>query len=150
MKLGQAGLAIIKHYEQGPGGGPALESYVCPAGVWTIGWGHTNGVRFGQHCTLAQAEQWLVDDYSHAQKAVNEAVSVALTQNQFDALVSFAFNVGVGAFLGSTLLKFLNSGNYGDAASQFKRWVKSKGVTLNGLVKRRDEERSLFLTGLGA
>lgn len=151
MKLGQAGLAILKHYETGPDGkGPALESYLCPARVWTIGWGHTRGVRFDQHCTPAQAEAWLADDYREAEKAVNEAVSVALTQHQFDALVCFVFNVGVGAFLGSTLLQHLNSGNYGAAAEQFKRWVKSKGVTLNGLVKRRDEERALFLTGVGA
>lgn len=159
MKIGKAGLDIIKVYEQGPEGGAALESYLCPARVWTLGWGHTKGVRMGQHATLAQCEQWLLDDVADAEKAVNELVGVPLTQNQFDALVSFVFNVGRGrplghrlgaaGFEGSTLLGILNARDYDGAAKQFKRWNKGGGAVLNGLVARRADEEALFMTGIG-
>lgn len=159
MKIGKAGLDIIKLYEQGPDGGPALEAYLCPARVWTLGWGHTKGVRMGQHCTLAQAEQWAVEDCADAERAVNDLVGVPLTQNQFDALVSFVFNVGRGrpqsdpkgpaGFHGSTLLRKLNAKDYTGAAKEFPRWNKGGGVILNGLVMRRADEQALFLTGIG-
>lgn len=149
MKIGKAGLDIVKLYEQGPEGGPALESYLCPGRVWTIGWGHTKGVRMGQHATLAQCEQWLLEDCADAEKAVNDLVKVPLTQNQFDALVSFVFNVGRGNLANSTLLRLLNAGDYAGAAEQFPRWNKSKGRILNGLVARRADEKALFLTGIG-
>lgn len=159
MKTGKAGLDIIKLYEQGPGGGPALESYLCPARVWTIGWGHTKGVRMGQHATLAQCEQWVREDCAEAEAAVNDLVTVPLTQNQFDALVCLVYNIGRGrprdhkdgpaGFHGSTLLQMLNAGDYGGAAKQFDRWNKANGRVLNGLVARRADERDLFLTGIG-
>lgn len=157
MKIGKAGLDIIKLYEQGPDGGPALESYLCPSRVWTIGWGHTKGVRMGQHATLAQCEQWLLEDCAEAERGVNLLVKVPLTQNQFDALVSFAFNVGtdidddtIAEGLGdSTLLRKLNAGDYAGAAKEFPKWNKSKGRVLNGLVLRRQDEQALFMTGIG-
>lgn len=159
MKVGKAGLDIIKHYEQGPEGGPALESYLCPARVWTIGWGHTRGVGMGLHATEAQCVAWLDQDKDEAERAVNELVTTPLTHNQFDALVSFVFNVGRGrpispgfsgkGFHGSTMLRYLNAGDYLGAAAQFARWNKSNGVVLNGLIERRAKERDLFMTGIG-
>lgn len=149
MKIGKAGLDIIKLYEQGPDGGPALEAYLCPARVWTIGWGHTKGVHYGMHATVEQCEQWIVEDCADAEKAVNDLVKVPLTQNQFDALVSFVFNIGRGNLANSTLLRLLNAGDYAGAAGQFPRWNKSKGRILNGLVARRADEKALFLTRIG-
>lgn len=147
MKISQQGLDLIKEHEQGPEGGPALEAYPCSAGVWTIGWGHTKGVRFDQHATEDQCRQFLLEDTSFAEALVNSGIRVPLTQNQFDALVSLVFNIGSGHFCTSTLRKKLNAGDYAGAAEEFPRWNKSKGVVLNGLVKRRAEERALFLTG---
>ena len=159
MKIGKAGLDLIKLYEQGPDGGAALESYLCPARIWTIGWGHTKGVHIGQHATLAQCEQWLLEDVATAEAAVNALVRVPLTQNQFDALVSFVFNIGVGrpttdpkggaGFWASTLRRLLNESDYAGAAGQFKRWNKGGGAVLNGLVARRADEEALFMTGIG-
>jgi len=155
VKLGAAGRRLIQLYEQGPDGGPALKAYLCPAGVWTIGWGHTKGVKEGDTCTPEQADRWLDEDTDWAERAVNDLVEVPLNQNQFDALVSFVFNVGRGSghddphgpsgFMGSTLLRLLNMADYAGAANQFRRWDKSKGRVLNGLVLRRMDEKALFL-----
>lgn len=157
MKIGKAGLDIIKLYEQGPDGGPALESYLCPARVWTIGWGHTKGVYMGQHATPQQCDQFLLDDLRETEAGVNRLVRVPITQNQFDALCSFAFNCGldidadtIAEGLGdSTLLRKLNAGDYTGAANEFPKWNKAGGVILNGLVMRRADEKALFLTGIG-
>lgn len=147
MRLGQKGEELIKFYEQGPGGGPALEAYACPAGVWTIGWGHTRGVRFDQHATIEQCKDFFIEDAAAHELAVDTGVTVPLTQGQYDALVSLAFNIGNGNFLQSTLRRKLNAGDYAGAAQEFKRWNKSKGVTLKGLTRRRAAETKLFLTG---
>lgn len=147
MKISQQGLDLIKKYEQGPGGGVALESYLCSGGVWTIGWGHTKGVRFGQHATEAQCEQWMREDTGEAEDAVNRLVRVPLEQCQFDALASLAFNIGTWNFSASTLRKKLNAEDYDGAANEFPRWNKSRGVVLKGLVSRRLDEQTLFLTG---
>lgn len=156
MKIGARGLAILKHYEQGPNGGVALQAYLCPAKVWTIGWGHTKGVKKGDTCTELQADRWLDEDCDEAEAAVERYVVVPLNQNQFDALVCFVFNIGVGSpaggrfgasgFRGSTMLMRLNAGLYTEAAGQFPRWNKSNGKVLEGLTKRRYKERDLFLT----
>ena len=114
--------------------------------VWTIGYGHTHGVYQGMTITEQQAEQFLHEDVKWAEDAVNQYVHVSLTQNQFDALVSFVFNVGTGNFSNSTLLRLLNKGDYKGAADQFLRWNKQKGVVLNGLTTRRKNERALFLS----
>lgn len=134
-------LSIIKDSE-----GLCLEAYLpTPNDVPTIGYGHTKGVRMGQHISQAQAEQFLLEDVKWAEDVVNSSVQVSLSQNQFDALVSFVFNIGASAFQKSTLLKLLNDGDYEGAANQFPRWNKQAGKELKGLTKRRYAERELFL-----
>jgi lysozyme len=140
MKTSAQGRALIRNAE-----GCQLQAYRCPAGIPTIGVGHTKGVRMGDKCTLQQADIWLTQDLEDAEAAVSDLVKVPLTQGQFDALVSFVFNLGEPSFKDSTLLKHLNAGNYKAAAAQFKLWVHSNGVVLPGLVKRRAAETDLFL-----
>lgn len=139
-RIAAPGLTIIKIFEA-----LRLRAYLCPAGIPTIGWGHTRGVKMGDTCTYLQAEQWLREDCRDAERAVNARVKVPLTQNQFDALVSFVFNVGGGAFASSTMLRKLNAGDYVGAAEQFPRWNKSGGKVLRGLTLRREREQNLFL-----
>jgi GH24 family phage-related lysozyme (muramidase) len=132
---------IIKKHE-----GLRLEAYMpTPNDVWTIGYGHTHTTKQGMKITAGQAESLLRKDTLWVEKAVNKLVVVPLTQNQFDALSSLVFNIGEGAFSTSTLLRLLNSGDYEGAANQFSRWNKQKGRVLNGLTRRRQEERQLFL-----
>lgn len=114
--------------------------------VWTIAWGHTLGVKEGDVCDMAQGELWLQDDVRPAAQAVNQHVTVALTQNQFDALVDFAFNCGVGAFEESTLLRLLNDGSYSGASNEFLRWDRQAGQILSGLLTRRTAEQARFNT----
>ena len=140
MKTSDKGIDLIKKYE-----GCYLKAYKCPAGVWTIGYGHTNGVKSGMVITKDQAVTYLKNDLITYERAVNSYVKVPLTQNQFDALVSFSFNCGTAALKHSTLLKKLNSGYYDGAANEFTKWNKSNGKVLNGLVRRRQEEKELFL-----
>ena len=140
MKTSNVGIELIKKYE-----GCVLKAYKCPSGVWTIGYGHTNGVKSGMKITKTQAVNYLKQDLSIYEKAVTDYVKVPLNQNQFDALVSFSFNCGVGALKTSTLLQKLNSSDYNGAANEFPRWNKSNGKVLNGLVRRRQEEKELFL-----
>lgn len=147
MKISQQGLDLIKHYEQGPGGGVALESYLCSGFRWTIGWGHTKDVHFGQHATEDQCRQFLLDDTAEAEQAVNRLVRMPLAQHQFDAVAVLVFNIGATNFVNSTLRKKLNAGDYEGAAEEFPRWNKSRGIVMKGLVRRRADERKLFLTG---
>ncbi|MDO5086614.1 MAG: DUF1521 domain-containing protein [Comamonadaceae bacterium] len=140
MKMSQAGLNMVKKYE-----GLYTKAYYCPAGVLTIGYGHTGpDVKPGQRITAAQAENLLRKDMAQFENAVKRLVKVPLTQGQFDALVSFSFNVGAGALGKSTLLKKLNAGDYAGAQAEFKRWNKGGGRVLPGLVKRRAEEAQMF------
>lgn len=146
MKTSPEGIARIKRHEL-----LRLKAYLCPAGVPTIGWGSTKGVAMGMTITEQQADARLVQDLATAESAIHKHVKVPLTQNQFDALASFVFNVGVKNFQGSTLLKKLNEGKYAAAAEQFQFWRNARdpktgklGV-LPGLVKRRAEEREVFL-----
>lgn len=133
---------IIKKHE-----GLRLEAYLpTPNDVWTIGYGHTHTTKQGMKITAGQAESLLRKDITWVEKAVNKLVVVPLTQNQFDALSSLVFNIGEGGFSSSTLLRLLNSGDYEGAANQFLRWNRQKGRVLNGLTKRREEERKLFLS----
>lgn len=141
MKTSQEGIDLIKSHES-----LRLEKYLCPAKKWTIGYGHVILPNENYEVISEQiAEDLLKDDLKIAESAVTRFVKVKLNQYQFDALVSFIFNIGVSAFSQSTLLKVLNSGLYPEAAQQFLRWNKSKGIVLNGLVKRRKEESNLFL-----
>lgn len=143
MKASGACRALIREFE-----GRYLQAYRCPAGIPTIGVGHTHGVRMGDTCSVEQADVWLTEDLQDAEAAVNTLVKVPLTQEQFDALVSFAFNLGRTALAESTLLILVNKGSFKAAAEQFDRWVYSKGKKLPGLVRRRAAEKALFLDGL--
>lgn len=140
-RIGQKGLDLIKRFE-----GLRLRSYLCPANVWTIGYGHTGNVTANQIVTSEQAESILKTDLRKFEQAVTDSVSAALNQNQFDALVSLAFNIGSGAFAKSTLVKLLNNRDYSGAAEQFLRWNQAGGRVLDGLSKRRAAERALFLS----
>lgn len=130
---------LVKRFE-----GVELKAYLCPANIPTIGYGKTIGVKLGMTCTQQQADDWLMLDLHKAAAAVRAAVKVPLTQNQFDALTSFVFNVGAGNFKTSTLLKLLNARDYKGAAGQFSRWVHANGKRLRGLVIRRAAEADLF------
>lgn len=141
MRTSNKGIDLIKKFE-----GCKLKAYKCPAGVWTIGYGHTKGVKKGDTCTNEQAIDFLKEDLRVFECAINDLVKVKLNQNQFDAIVSFVYNVGSSAFQDSTMRKFINAGHFPLAAGQFDRWVYAKGVKLNGLVKRRAAEKELFLT----
>ena len=141
MKTSKNGLNIIKKSE-----GLRLNSYKCPADVWTIGYGHTKGVKRGQKITEAKATEYLKGDVGVAERAISMSVKADVTQNQYDALASFILNVGAGAFKKSTLLRKLNKGDYLGAADQFKRWKRGGGKVLKGLVRRRAEEAALFLS----
>lgn len=121
-----------------------MTAYKCPAGVYTIGYGHTKGVKKGLKITKKEAEAFLREDIEQFENGVNKYVSVPLTQNQFDALVSFVYNVGLGAFKTSTMRKKLNTKDYAGAANEFLRWNKSNGVVLTGLIRRRNAEKTLF------
>lgn len=139
MHISEKGLNLIKKYE-----GCRLKAYKCPAGVWTIGYGHTTGVVEGQAITQAQAEQYLKEDMVKYEGYVKKYVPLALNQNQFDALVSFTYNCGAG-----NLKKLVNNRNHEQIANALPLYNKAKGKVLNGLVKRRAEEKALFLTPCG-
>jgi len=148
MKISQAGIDLIKEFEgylkRTTDGG--CEAYRCPAGVWTIGWGCTEGVKPGMVWTREQAEFALRRELARFEAAVNRLVSVPINQHQFDALVSFAYNCGEGALAKSTILKRLNAGDMAGAASAFSMWTKGGGRVLPGLVRRRQRESALFLS----
>lgn len=141
MKINDKGLELIKKYE-----GCRLLAYKCPAGVWTIGYGHTAGVKSGMAITKADAERLLLQDLKRFEEGVEALVKVPLTSNQFSALVSFAFNCGLAALRSSTLLKKLNVGDLNGAAREILRWDKVNKKPVEGLTKRRKEEQKLFLT----
>ena len=139
MNIGQKGIDLIKHFE-----GCELNAYKCPAGVWTIGYGHIKGVSEGMSITQEQAEQMLLDERKEYENYINELVTVNLSQNQFDALVSWVYNLGPANLQSSTLLKVLNSGDYSGVPAQIERWNKAGGKVLEGLIRRREAESALF------
>lgn len=145
MKVSNKGIELIKKYE-----GLKLSAYKCPAGILTIGYGHTNTVKPGMSINKEMAEILLKEDLIAAENTIKKFVKVVLTQNQFDALASFIYNVGSGNFTRSTLLKRLNDGKYLEAADELLKWTKARQLggmkELPGLVRRRKEERKLFLT----
>lgn len=143
MNYSSTGLALTQKFE-----GCVLHAYQDIVGVWTIGYGHTSGVKAGDTCTQEQATSWLEEDIQEAVKAVEKYVTTALNQNQFDALVDFTFNLGAGALEHSTLLKFLNAGDYLAAAGQFRLWNHAGGKVNAGLTARRQAEQSLFNTNV--
>ncbi len=140
MDLGDKGKALIQSFET-----LALTSYQDQGGVWTIAWGHT-GVDVGpnQTCTVQQADDWFTEDTAWAVREVTVLVPVPLSQNQFDALVSFVFNVGAGNFKASTMRRMLTASDFAGAADQFPLWCHVDGVVSAGLVRRRAAEQALF------
>lgn len=140
MKINKEGLSIIKQCE-----GCRLKAYLCPSLIPTIGYGHTTGVKLGDIITRADADRFLLQDIKRFEQAVSALVKVPINENQFSALVSFAFNVGVGNLKSSTLLKKLNLRDYKGCSNEFDRWVYgSNKKPLEGLKKRRKLERELF------
>lgn len=138
--MNSKGIELIKKYES-----CRLEAYKCPAGVWTIGYGHTDGVKEGMKITQKEADAMLLDDIRLYEKQTKALLKVKVNENQFAALTSFCFNLGAGNLKNSTLLKKVNANpNDPTIAGEFAKWVFSKGVILNGLVKRRSEEADLY------
>ena len=140
MKIGKKGLELIKVSE-----GLKLTAYRCPAGVLTIGYGHTRGVRLGDKITKLKAEQFLLEDVEDSEDAVNRLVKSKINQNQFDALVDFVFNLGEGNFSKSTLLKMINTNpNDPKIKSEIEKWKHSGKEVLAGLARRRCAESILY------
>jgi lysozyme len=141
MKISQQGIALIKQFE-----GCKLKTYKDSVGVLTIGYGHTGAdVKTGMTITQAQAEELLKKDVARFEIGVTKLVDT-IPQNQFDALVSFAYNVGLMALEKSTLLRKLRAGDTLGAANEFPRWNKAGGRVLTGLTRRRAAEQKLFLS----
>ncbi|MFC1022272.1 lysozyme [Pasteurella multocida] len=152
MKLSKHGLELIKRFE-----GCELTAYKDAVGVPTIGYGHTLNVKMGQKITALEADKLLCEDVAHFEQGVMRLIQemgISVTQNQFDALVSFAFNLGLGNLRRSTLVKKLYLMKQTDTASQqavaceFLRWNKAGGKVLLGLTRRRQAEHDLFLSQL--
>jgi len=139
MKISQEGLSLIKKFE-----GCELEAYKCAANVLTIGYGSTKGVKEGDTITQEEADKLLLHEMEEYEGYVNDLVKVKLEQNQFDSLVSWVFNLGPANLKASTMLKFLNAGDYHLIPSQIKRWNKAGGKVLEGLIRRREAEALLF------
>ena len=139
MRTGRDGVELIRHFE-----GCRFDAYLCPAGVWTIGYGHTADVKEGDSIDQEAAEAFLIEDLEKFEQAVTRLVEVPLTQQQFDALVSWTFNLGAGNLAESTLLRKLNNYQYAEVPEQMMRWVRAGGQVLEGLVRRRAAEAALF------
>ena len=139
MNISQEGLSLIKKFE-----GCEYNAYKCAAGVWTIGYGHTAGVKEGDLVTQQEADKILEEDMKEYEGYINDYVTVDLNQNQFDSLVSWVFNLGPNNLKSSSMLKVLNNGAYEDVPAQIKRWNKASGKVLEGLIRRREAEALLF------
>ena len=142
LKTSESMIAVIKKFE-----GLRLKAYKCPAGVYTIGYGHTENVNADSEISELMADQILRKDLQKFENSIKKLVKVQLSQCQFDALVSLVFNIGATNFKNSTLLKYLNNGEYSLAAEQFERWIYSNGKKLDGLLTRRKAEKEIFLHG---
>ena len=139
MNISKEGIDLIKEFE-----GCELTAYRCSANVLTIAYGRIKGVKEGDTCTKEQAEEWLHEELIEYESYINDMVEVSLLQNQFDALVSWVYNLGPSNLKSSTLLKVLNAGEYKSVPEQIKRWNKASGKVLEGLVRRREAESLLF------
>jgi len=139
MNISNEGLSLIKKFE-----GCELEAYKCPAGVWTIGYGHTKNVREGMTISKEQADNMLLNELDEYCEYVEKAIKVNLEQCQFDALVSWTYNLGSTNLHESTMLKVLNEKDYEEVPNQLKRWNKVSGVINDGLIRRREAEALLF------
>lgn len=139
------GVDVVKEYE-----GKKNSAYLDPVRIPTICYGSTSGVKLGQHRTDAQCDQMLRRDLGYAGLGISKHVRTRITQGQYDALVSFVYNVGETQFRKSTMLRKINAGDCYGAGREFPRWVKAQGTTLPGLVTRRATERELFEKGCPA
>lgn len=141
MKINASGIELIKSFE-----GCRLEAYQDSVGVWTIGWGHTKNVRPGDTLTQEEADRIFADEVNDEYAAgVERLLKVPVNENQFAALVSFAFNLGLGNLGKSTLLRKLNAGDSTGASREFLKWNRAGGKVLAGLTRRRVAEKDLFL-----
>lgn len=141
MKTSENGKNLIRNFE-----GLRLNAYKCPSGRLTIGYGHTAHVNENDKISQEKAEELLKNDIEICEKALSKYCKVILTQNQYDACIDFIFNLGVGNFAKSTLLKLLNNKKFNEAANQFERWVFDINMRpLEGLKRRRKAEKELFL-----
>ena len=139
MKISEEGKELIKKFE-----GCKLTAYKCSAGVWTLAYGRTKDVKEFDTCTQEQAEKWLEEELIEFENYVNDLVEVQLSQNEFDALCSWTYNLGPTNLKKSSLLATLNANNKEDVPAQIKRWNKSAGKVSEGLVRRREAEALLF------
>jgi lysozyme len=139
MNISQEGISLIKKFE-----GCELEAYKCAAGVWTIGYGHTKDVKEGDSILKEDAESMLMHELQEYCNDVDIAVKVDLKQNEFDALVSWTYNLGLTNLNSSTMLKVLNEGKHNEVPAQMKRWNKASGQVKQGLVRRREAEALMF------
>ncbi len=139
MQISDEGIALVKKFE-----GCKLESYLCSASVWTVGYGSTRGVQKGDVWSQEKADITLIDELHEYGKYVEELVTIPLNQCQFDALTSWTFNLGPTNLQNSTLLKVLNQGDYEGVPYQIKRWNKAAGQVNDGLIRRREAEALLF------
>ena len=139
MNVSQKCVDLIKHFE-----GFEDTAYLCPANVWTIGYGRTRNVKEGDKVTEVQAERDLLEELEEFKHQVLDSVKVELKQNELDALTSWTYNLGVGNLNSSTLLKKLNIGNKEEVPAEMLRWNKAGGKVLAGLTKRREAEAELW------
>jgi len=139
MNISQEGLSLIKKFE-----GCELQAYKCAAGVLTIGYGSTKGVKEDDTITQEEADALLLHEMEEYEGYINNAVTVDLEQNQFDALVSWVFNLGPANLKASTMLKVINDNKLTEVPAQIKRWNKAGGKVLQGLIRRREAEALLF------
>ena len=139
MNISKEGLSLIKKFE-----GCELEAYKCPAGVWTIGYGHTKDVKEGDKINKEEADYLLQEEMIEYESYINDFVEVPLNQNQFDALCSWVYNLGPTNLKNSTMLRVLNEEKYADVPQEIKRWNKAGGEVLDGLIKRREAEAKMF------
>ena len=139
MKVSQDCIQLVKHFE-----GFEDTAYLCPANVWTIGYGRTRNVKEGDKITEPQAERDLLEELEEFKHQVLDSVKVELKQNELDALTSWTYNLGVGNLKSSTLLKKLNAGNKDEVPAEIVRWNKANGKVLAGLTKRREAEAELW------
>jgi lysozyme len=140
MNCSQCGIDLIKRFE-----GCKLKAYQDIVGVWTIGYGHTGAdVVPGMVITQEKADDCLESDLAKFEQGIEDALEVEVTQGQFDAMCSFAYNLGLHALKGSHLFKYVNAGEFDLASKEFVKWARAGGVVVEGLLRRREAERDLF------
>ena len=140
MKPSNKSIELVKHFE-----GFESAAYLCPANVWTIGYGHTKDVQPGDEWSESNADHMLEVEMEEYEGYIHDSVTAPINQDQFDALVSWVYNLGGGNLKASTMLKVLNAGQYEEVPAQMMRWNKAGGKVLEGLTRRRQAEANLFM-----